>query len=186
MNRLGGLALEKTRQPMKGVVMHPGPISSPGALQGPVARSIPRRRFTVLDAMILTGAIAIGCWAGLQNLVWLLNPDDPEPWLLWTIRARRFFFYLLQPFKRAELGFAVAASWLVEDTAATDLVAVTGDPPIGLESLGQSHEFVGGPKMDAQRIGDLDVSGDHEHGMSFAIHRPRRRIDANRKRWMGA
>ncbi len=167
--------------------MHPGPISSPGARQGPVARSIPRRRFTVLDAMILTGAIAIGCWAELQNLVWLLNPDDPEPWLFWTIRARRFFvrtapfasvvtmallflrllrprpsasrlarqpgfvaclaaslvlfvggsmtfsgvsrnaalpwrglffsdyfIYLLQPFERAEVGFAVAASWLVQ------------------------------------------------------------------------
>lgn len=166
--------------------MYPSASPSPAPFQGPVARPIPRRRFTVLDAMVLTGAIAIGCWAELRNLGWLLNPDDPEPWLFWTIRGRRFlvrtapfasaatmallflrllqprppvsrlarqpgfvaclaaslvlfvggsmtfsgvsrntylpwrglhftdfFFYLLQPFERAEVGFAVAASWLV-------------------------------------------------------------------------
>src|SRR5262249_50817062 len=170
----------------KGVVMHPDPILSPGALQGLVARSIPRRRFTVLDAMILTGAIAIGYWSGLQELVWSLDPHlyGPQPWP-WTRLARitlirtapfasvvtmallflrllqprpsvsrlarqpgfvaclaaslvlfvggsmtfsgvsrnstlpwrglhftDFFPYLFQPFERAEVGFAVAASWL--------------------------------------------------------------------------
>jgi hypothetical protein len=65
-----------------------GPIPSPGALQGPVPRSTSLRRFTVLDAMILTGAVAIGCWMGLQELIWSIAPDDPHPWLLGVRRVR--------------------------------------------------------------------------------------------------
>ena len=71
--------------------MHPGPKSSGRARQGPIDRLIARRRFTVFDGMILTGAVAIGCWAGIQELVWLLDPHDPEPWLFWTRRARLTF-----------------------------------------------------------------------------------------------
>lgn len=173
-------------RPGRGMRLTSGPIPFPGALQGPVPRSTSLRRFTVLDAMILTGAVAIGCWAGLQELIWSIAPDDPHPWLLWTRRVRLilvrtapfasvvtmallflrllrprppairlarqpgfiaclaaslglfvggsmtfstvsrnstapwrglfvsdYFPYLLQPFDRAEAGFAVAATWLV-------------------------------------------------------------------------
>jgi hypothetical protein len=137
--------------------------------------------------MILTGAIAIACWSGLQELVWSLDPHlfGPQPWS-WSRLARitlirtapfasivtmallflrllqprpsvsrlarqpgfvsclaaslvlfvggsitfsgvsrnsalpwrglffsDYFAYLLQPFERAAVGFAVAASWLV-------------------------------------------------------------------------
>jgi hypothetical protein len=178
---------ERTQQPKEGIVMYPCTIPSPGPIQGPVARPIPRRRFTVLDAMILTGALAIACWSGLQELVWSLDPHlyGPQPWS-WPRLARitlkrtapfasvvtmallflrllqprpsvsrlarqpgfvaclaaplvlfvggsmtfsgvsrniylpwrglhftDYFPYLFQPFERAEVGFAVAASWLV-------------------------------------------------------------------------
>ncbi len=54
--------------------MHPSPIRSLEALQGMVARSIPRRRFTVLDAVYLTGAIAIRCWSGLPGAGLVADP----------------------------------------------------------------------------------------------------------------
>ena len=38
-------------------------------MQGLVTRSIPVRRLTLLDAMILTGGFTVGCWAGVRTLL---------------------------------------------------------------------------------------------------------------------
>ena len=57
----------------------------------------------------------------------------------------------------------------VEDAPAVHLAAIAGDPDLGPELLGQSHEFVGGPEMEAKGVGDLGLSADLEQGASFAV-----------------
>ena len=58
----------------------------------------------------------------------------------------------------------------VEDTPAAHLAAVAGDLDIGSELLGQSYELLGGPEMEAERVGDLDLSAGLELRTSVAAH----------------
>jgi hypothetical protein len=51
-------------------------------MQGLVTRSIPVRRFTHLDAMVLTGASTVGCWTGAQTLFWPINAFPGPSWTM--------------------------------------------------------------------------------------------------------
>ncbi len=48
----------------------------------------------------------------------------------------------------------------VEDAPAAHLTAVAVDPDVGSELLGQPNEFIGGSKMKAEDVVDLDLSAD--------------------------
>jgi hypothetical protein len=164
--------------------MRSGQVPSLTPVRPRVTRQCSLHRFTILDFMILTAAIAIGCWTGLQQLVWSINTVQQGPLSSLEVRiflvrtvpfassitiallflrlvrlhssasrlAREpgfvaclaasmvllvggsmtfsgvsrntsapwrglffsdYFVYLLQPFERAEVGFAVVASWLL-------------------------------------------------------------------------